>query len=340
MRPGCDTIRYPLRCELARGRLDTGVSTSEGRLVTDLIPSEHWPSGLAALEEAVAGARSLSVAVAFVTESGVAKLAEVLEPLGEFDLAVVARAGGVTTPAALQALRDRLGAQVSVAIGHDSMRFHPKLWLARSESELKVLSGSGNLTSGGLEENVEQFELIKMPLKSEEAIEQEERFVELTAGTYLLETIEGSVAWNSWLMMITKSKSSRNLIQMLERQLDEMPIKLRPEQERRQLLADLYGIYEATVDKNLFTPKGHLYRPTRFLVGINRARDSGDPFELVSRLCRQQTGGFDIILEHDQPELTVEALVMNEQKPYHRLFTQRTKELAGKRLKQFPSWAA
>jgi len=223
--------------------------------VTDLVPSEHWPSGLAALEAAVEGARSLSVAVAFVTESGVAKLAEVLEPLGELDLEVVARAGGVTTPAALQALRDRLGAQVSVAIGRNSMRFHPKLWLARSESELKALSGSGNLTSGGLEENVEQFELIKMPLKSEEAIEQEERFVELTAGTYLLETIEGSVAWNSWLMTITKAKSSRKLIQMLERQLDEVPVRLRPEEERRQLLADLYGIYETTVEKNLLTRK-------------------------------------------------------------------------------------
>jgi len=308
--------------------------------VADLVPSHHWPSGLAALEAAVEGARSISVAVAFVTESGVARLAELLEPLGQIDLEVVARAGGVTTPAALQALRDRLDAQVSVAIGRDSMRFHPKLWLARSGLELKVLSGSGNLTSGGLVENIEQFELTKMPLKSEEAIEQEERFVELTAGTYLLETIEGSVVWNSWLMMITKAKTSLKLIQMLEGQLDKMPVKLRPEEERRQLLDDLYGIYEATVEKNLLTQKGHLYRPTRFLVGINRARDSGDPFELVSRLCRQQTGGFDIILEHDQPQLTVEALVIDKQKPYHRLFTQRTKELASKRLKQFPSWAA
>jgi hypothetical protein len=307
--------------------------------VTDLVPSQHWPSGLAALEAAVAGARSLSVAVAFVTEGGVAKLAGVLEPLGELDLEVVARAGGVTTPDALQALRDRLGAQVSVAIGRDSMRFHPKLWLARSESELRALSGSGNLTSGGLEENVEQFELTKMPLKSEEAIKQEERFVELTAGTYLLESVEGSVVWNSWLTTITKARSSRKLIQMLERQLDELPVKLRPEEERHQLLTDLYDIYEATVEMDLLTPKGHLYRPTRFLLGINRARDSGDPFELVSRLCRQQTGGFDIILEHDQPKLTVEALVMDEQKPYHRLFTQQTKEFAGERLKQFPSWA-
>jgi HKD family nuclease len=313
--------------------------TAEGRFVSDLIPSQQWPTGLSALTAAVEGAHSLSVAVAFVTESGVARLAEVLEPLGEIELDVVARAGGVTTPAALHALRDRLGAQVSVVIGRDSMRFHPKLWLARSESELRVLSGSGNLTSGGLAENVEQFELARMPLKSEAAIEQEERFIELTAGAYLVESVEGSVVWNSWLTTIVKARSSRKLIQKLERDLDETPVKLKPEKEREQLLADLYGIYEATVERDLITPKGHLYRPTRFLVGINRARDSGDPFELVNRLCRRQTGGFDIILEHDLPQLTVEALVMDTQKPYHPLFTQRTKALAAERLKQFPSWA-
>jgi len=306
--------------------------------VSDLVPSEAWPNGRVALEAALEGARSISVAVAFVTESGVAQLAEAFESLGDVQLEVVARAGGVTTPAALQALRDYLGAEVSVAIGHDSMRFHPKLWLVRGESELAVLSGSGNLTAGGLAENIEQFELTRVPLKSEEAIEQEERFLELTAGTYLLDTVEGSVVWNNWLMTITKAQSSRKQIQALEAQLNKTPVKLKPEKERRQLLADLSDIYEATVAEDMVTPKGHLYRPTRFLVGINRARDSGDPFELVSRLCRRQTGGFDIILEHDKPELTVEALVMDKEKSYHHLFTERTKKLAGERLKQFPSW--
>lgn len=95
------------------------------------------------MEAAVEGARSVSVAAAFVTEGGVAKLAKLIEPLGGIDLEVVAQVGGVSTPAALQILRDQLGAQVSVAIGPESMRFHPKLWLARGESKLTVLSRSG-----------------------------------------------------------------------------------------------------------------------------------------------------------------------------------------------------
>lgn len=203
---------------------------------------------------------------------------------------------------------------------------------------LAVLSGSGNLTQGGLEDNDEQFELIRMPLDTEEAAKHEERFLELTAGAYRLETIEGTVVWSSWLQMITKSRSSRDEVQRLERKLNNVPVKLKPEKERQQLLADLYEIYQLTVEKKMRTPKGNLYLPNRFLVGINRARDGGDPFELVSRLCRRQTGGFDIILEHDEPFLTVEALVVDKQKDYHELFLERTRELAAERLKKFPSW--
>jgi HKD family nuclease len=306
--------------------------------MTHLIPSDDYPNGFAALEAALQDAQSVSVAVAFVTETGVGKLAELIEPLGKIELEVVARAGGVTTPAALQALRDHLGAQVSVAIGLDSVRFHPKLWLVRSKSELAILSGSGNLTQGGLSDNDEQFEFTRMPLDSGEAAEQEERFIELTAGVHLLETVEGTTVWDSWLTMINQSEHHRREIRRLEKRLDETPVKSKPEKERQQLLDDLYELYEATVAKDMITPKGKLYRPTRFFVGINRARDGGDPFELVRRLCRQQTGGFNIILEYDEPLLTVEALVLDEQKSYHGLFTEQTRELAAQRLQQFPSW--
>jgi HKD family nuclease len=306
----------------------------------NLVPSGTYPNGLAALKALLEDARSVSVAVAFVTEAGVARLAEFIEPLGEIELEVVARAGGVTTPAALQALRDDLGAQVSVAIGLDSARFHPKLWLARSESELTILSGSGNLTQGGLSDNDEQFELTRMPLASAEAAEQEERYIELTAGAHLLETVEDTTVWHSWLMMIKESERHRREIRRLEKRLDETPVKSKLEKERQQLLDDLYELYEATVAKNMITPKGNLYRPTRFLVGINRARDGGDPFELVRKLCRRQTGGFNIILEYDEPLLTVEALVLNEEKPYHRFFTEQTRKLAAERLEQFPSWSS
>jgi HKD family nuclease len=306
--------------------------------MSDLVPSNRQASGFEALEYALAGARSISAAVAFVTESGVDSLAELMEPLGEVELEVVARAGGVTTPASLNALRERLGAQVSVVIGHNSSRFHPKLWLVRGEANLTVLSGSGNLTRAGLQDNDEQFELSRMPLEGEAAGEQEERFISLTAGAHSLEAIEGTVVWSAWLTAIKKSAHLRKEIQRLEAELNAVPVKLRPEAEREELLNDLSAIHAATVAKDMITPKGKLYRPNRFLAGINRARDQGDPFDLVRRLCRRQTEGFDIILKYDEPLLTVESLVVDEGKSYHHLFTEQTRELAVQRLRKFPSW--
>ena len=86
------------------------------------------------MEATVAGARSLSVAVAFVTDSGANWFIERVKPLGEVKVELVARAGGVTSPAALRKIRDELGAQVSVVIGKYSMKFHPKLWRFRAPS--------------------------------------------------------------------------------------------------------------------------------------------------------------------------------------------------------------
>jgi hypothetical protein len=306
--------------------------------VGEFVPSEQWPNGGAALEEALADARSVSAAVAFVTPSGAKWLLELLEPLDNVHVELIAQAGGVTSPEALQEIRDHLGAEVSVVIGRDSARFHPKLWLVRGDQELVVLAGSGNLTQGGLEQNVEQFELTRLTIESEVASAHEERFLELTADAYSLDTVEGSVAWKVWEQTITKLRSARSQIRKAERELSETPFIEELKMEREELLADLYAIYEATVAKNMITPKGNLYRPTRFLVGINKAADSGDPFEMVRSLCRRQTGGFDIILAQDEPYLTVESLVVDQKKKYHHLFTAKTKQLAAARLEQFPSW--
>ncbi len=307
--------------------------------MNDLVPSDRWPNGLAALKAVFKEARSVSVAVAFVTKAGAAKLTELIGPFGERSR--LRSSPGLEALRRLQPFRSFVTSSAPrfrSPLGASPRDSTPKLWLARSESELTVLSGSGNLTQGGLEDNDEQFELTRMPLASEKAAEQEERFIELTAGTHLLEDVEDTAVWSSWLMMITQSELHRREIRRLETRLDEVPVKSKPAKERQQLLDDLCEIYQATVAKDMITPAGKLYRPTRFLVGINRARDGGDPFELVRKLCRRQTGGFDIILKHDEPLLTVEALVMDEQKSYHQLFTERTKELAADRLRKFPSW--
>lgn len=40
-------------------------------------------------------------------------------------------------------------------------------------------------------------------------------------------------------------------------------------------------------------------------------------------------------IEHDEPCRSVEALAVDKEKPYHCLFTERTKELAAERLNSF-----
>lgn len=93
------------------------------------------------LERELPDALRLDAASAFVTRSGIELLAGLPRPR---KVRLVCRAGhGVTEP----------GAVVEAA------RFHPKLYLIETRERLVVLAGSGNLTAGGLRDNVEQFEL-------------------------------------------------------------------------------------------------------------------------------------------------------------------------------------
>jgi HKD family nuclease len=126
-----------------------------------LIPSEPYPNALAALEATVADGAAVRSAVAFVTVSGVRHLASVLNRGRETSLEITARAADATEPDALLMLRDDLGADVSIVIGQHSRSFHPKLWIIDRLDKTVVLSGSGNLTGGGLVINDEQFEVIE-----------------------------------------------------------------------------------------------------------------------------------------------------------------------------------
>jgi HKD family nuclease len=306
--------------------------------MSQLIPSDEYLNGFAALEAAIKDARSISAAVAFVSEPGVQHLARLLDQRAETDVEIVARAAGVTTPEALLTLRDELGVEVSVVIGRHASAFHPKLWLIRSADRLSVLSGSGNLTDGGLVTNNEQFELSHTPLDSEAALNQEARFERLTTNAFRLDEIENTTIWSEWLTVIKQQRRHWLELQRLETQLASREVVTSREGDKRMLLDDLIELYEVTVAARLETKEGRRYVPTRFKQGIERARDRGDPVRMVYRICRHQTGGFDVILGADRPDLTVEALVVDETKPYHDLFTDETRRLSAERLRQFPSW--
>lgn len=157
-------------------------------------------------------AQLVDVAVAFVTQSGVDGLRALLDECGSSPrMWFVVRGAPITDPHAVVAL-SRLAPEVEVRVvmGPRAARFHPKLWIARAPNVVRVLSGSGNLTDGGLVDNDEQFELLHLaqPEESEAADIHRRRwqdFFEL--GSPLAEAMR-SPAWDEW---IAQSDNRRRL---------------------------------------------------------------------------------------------------------------------------------
>jgi hypothetical protein len=102
------------------------------------------------------------------------------------------------------------------------------------------------------------------------------------------------------------------------------------------LLDDLWDLYERTKGADLKRKDGKKYVPSRFRQQLERCRNGeADPVELTKRICRRQTEGFDVILESLRSDLTVEALVLDSQKPYHDLFVGPTREACAARMAKF-----
>lgn len=103
----------------------------------------------------MAWSEKVDIAVAFVRKSGVTPLEQeichLLKNGGQIRI-LTGMDFGFTEPEALIALQ-KLGVQVRVFSANRI--FHPKCYLFQKESNLKVVIGSSNLTSSGLETGVE-----------------------------------------------------------------------------------------------------------------------------------------------------------------------------------------
>ena len=186
-----------------------------------LVPSREVSSGRDALRRVLADAERLDVAVAFVTGSGVRVLRELLAECGTpAEFRIVVRGGPVSDPDAVMALAD-LGADVRVVMGAQAPRFHPKLWISRGAGWTRVLSGSGNLTAGGLDQNQEQFELLglRLPERELEAAAHQERWSAFFAlGSPLADAIE-SPAWAEWVAQQSRRRHLTTELAELDRRL-------------------------------------------------------------------------------------------------------------------------
>jgi HKD family nuclease len=301
-----------------------------------LVPSDDYPDGSSALQSAVKPGSRIRAAVAFVTSKGVAQLSKILAGVSDVSLEITARAADATEPEALLELRDALGAEVMVVIGRHAQAFHPKLWLVERGDELVVLSGSGNLTAAGLTTNDEQFEMLRLARDHENAAAQLDRFERLTRNALPLDQVMASTIWHEWLSVRKQQQRLRREIDRAARLLNERDPLPDRSGDKALLIEDLQQIYEDAVAADLPRADGERYYPTRLLVAINRARDGErDPVKLVVDTIRRPTDGLGILLRAGLVELTIEWLVLDESKPYHDLFSDRSIELARARVAEF-----
>lgn len=327
----------------ARGRTTTTQDDHQTSGVKYLgsVPGRRSPNAEAVLSDILVSGARVRAGVAFVTTSGVDLLAEIMQPLDGVELEVTARAGDATEPEALQRLRDELGADVYAVLGEGYRRFHPKLWLIEGDGRLTVLSGSGNLTRGGLVGNEEQFELFEMPADSDAAERQRARFDDLTFRARPLDDLEATYEWAEWMRIRKLRETDPGLRRLrdMEKRLNRYKVVESYVAEKKLLLDDLRDLYARTAAAPLKRADGGKYVPSRFLQGINRAEASGEPVDLVARICRRESDGYDIIAGSGRRDLTVESLVVDASKPYHHLFSEKTIELCRQRLTQFDATA-
>ena len=301
-----------------------------------LIPSEQYEDARAALEAAVADGVFIRAAVAFVTCSGVAEIASILSSVQGAAIEITARAADVTEPEALLALRDDLGADVSVVIGRHARAFHPKLWLLDRPDKTVVISGSGNLTHGGLCSNDEQFEVFEFEPGDVTIAAHHDRYETLTRNAHPLDAIEGAAIWLEWLNVRRQQAQARRALAHAERNLNQREPIADRSLDKAKLVNDLQQIYDDTVAADLPRADGERYYPTRLLVAIYAARDGNrEPVKVVSDTIRRHTDGLDILLEAGRVDLTLEWLVLDESKPYHDLFSRASVKLASDRIEEF-----
>ncbi len=118
-----------------------------------------------------------------------------------------------------------------------------------------------------------------------------------------------------------------------------MQIAAMDDDDARDAIEDLYadalGIYERArreVDIPRSDGAVQKYAANRFKKKIENGYVARVLVPAVADVVRNRTSGFGHLKAANRPDLTLEMLVVDEQKPYHRLFTRTTITIARKRL--------
>ncbi len=123
-----------------------------------------------------------------------------------------------------------------------------------------------------------------------------------------------------------------------EKELVEMEMQKNPEEAKKALNAlydDALGIYESArreVTIERADGREQKYAPTRFKQQIDKGNDEGTLVPTVARIIRRPTLGFGHLEKARRPDLMLETLVLDASRPYHRLFSAKTIDIARERM--------
>lgn len=110
----------------------------------------------------------------------------------------------------------------------------------------------------------------------------------------------------------------------------------------KELYADATEIYERARAEVMIDRKDgrrQRYAPTRFKQQIDKGHEEGMLVPTVARIVRRPTLGFGHLEAAGRPDLMLETLVLDAEKPYHRLFSPATIEVARQRMRDYESRA-
>jgi hypothetical protein len=77
------------------------------------------------------------------------------------------------------------------------------------------------------------------------------------------------------------------------------------------------------------------YAANRYKQKIERAYSERDLVSAIARIVSRRTQGFGHLEEANRPDLMVETLVLDSSKPYHRLFSAMTVQIARSRMAEY-----
>lgn len=135
-------------------------------ILQGLTPQNHV-SAVADLVQ-VDGVEVVLLSVAFVSSTGVQLIGNHLKPHADKTTVFAGIRNGITSAQAIRALLDLNVEVKTVDTGSAHIVFHPKLYYVRGAKVARLLVGSANLTTGGLNNNVEASVALELDLSSTE----------------------------------------------------------------------------------------------------------------------------------------------------------------------------